>query len=639
MSPTLCLNMIVKNESNIIERLLSSVVDIIDCYCICDTGSDDNTIEIITKFFEKHNKPGKIVEKPFNNFCVNRNYAIQQAIHMAEYLIFLDADMMLNVSNNFSKDTLTSDFYHIKQYTNSGFFYYNVRIASTKCNPKYYGVTHEYLSTDNFNKDTLNTLNIYDINDGGCKENKFLRDIQLLSEGLKQEPTNARYMFYLANSYRDTSQLDKAIEYYTERIKLGGWEEEIHNSMYNIGICYKRKKDNAAFVYCMIEAWNYRPTRIEPLFHIIEHYVYERKYQIAKIYYDLAKNITIPTDILFIEGDMYGHKLDYLYTLMACYCKNTENVYKCFESLFKNPKYNLDKLLGNYNVYVPILDEIQYIDISCSHTFEINGKNTLLYGGNPSIIQYKNGYIVNMSLINSREESNTNTHTYNKCLTLDKQFNIQKFTFFDNNKHPKNGIENIILTKKGEQILFTGNMKNLDNTFELCYGKYNICDTVLNANPIQYTEEIMKDISFIPDTKEYIYKWFPLSTCKMVKKSNNNFKLVKNIEKTMPTFFHLATGSGPGFRYNDEIWFVVRYVNPNDNPVNYSFNCIVVLDNSYNCKWYSYPFKLLNKSADISQGVIVEKDNLIFTHSHDDSRSRISIIDKSTFITKYKIVP
>jgi len=84
MSPTLCLNMIVKNESNIIERLLSSVVDIIDCYCICDTGSDDNTIEIITKFFEKHNKPGKIVEKPFINFCVNRNYAIQQAIHMAE---------------------------------------------------------------------------------------------------------------------------------------------------------------------------------------------------------------------------------------------------------------------------------------------------------------------------------------------------------------------------------------------------------------------------------------------------------------------------------------------------------------------------------------------------------------------------
>lgn len=634
MSPTLCLNMIVKNESNIIERLLSSVVDIIDCYCICDTGSDDNTIQLIKNFFEKNNKPGKIVEKPFINFCVNRNYAIQQSINMADYLLFLDADMVLKISNNFSKDALTSDFYQIKQYTNSEFFYYNVRIASTKCNPKYYGVTHEFLSTDNLDKDTLNTLNIHDINDGGCKENKFLRDIQLLLEGLKQEPTNARYMFYLANSYRDTSQLDKAIECYTERIKLGGWEEEIHNSLYNIGICYKRKKDNAAFVYCMIEAWNYRDTRIEPLFHIIEHYVYERKYKIAKIYYDLAKNITIPNDTLFIEGAMYGHKLDYLYTLMAYYCKNTENVYKCFESLFKHPNYKLEKLLGNYNIYVPILDVIQHIDISCSHTFQINGKNTLLCGQNPSIIQYKNGYIVNMSLLCSTKENSY----INKCLTLDKQFNIQKTIFFDNNNHTKNSIENIILTKKGEQILFTGNIKKQDNTLELCYGKYNICDTVLKANPIQYTEEIKKDMCFIPDTNEYIYKWFPLSTCKMVK-SNNNFKLVKNIEKAMPTFFHLATGSGPGFRYNDEIWFVVCYVHPMDNTVDYCFNCIVVLDNSYNCKWYSYPFNLLNKSSDISLGVIVEKDTLIFTHCNNDTRSQISIVDKNTFITKYKILP
>ena len=44
---TLCLNMIVKNESKIITRLLASVFPIIDCYCIFDTGSTDNTIELI----------------------------------------------------------------------------------------------------------------------------------------------------------------------------------------------------------------------------------------------------------------------------------------------------------------------------------------------------------------------------------------------------------------------------------------------------------------------------------------------------------------------------------------------------------------------------------------------------------------
>ena len=47
---TLCLNMIVKNESAIITRLFKSVLPIIDSYCICDTGSTDNTIEIIKTF-------------------------------------------------------------------------------------------------------------------------------------------------------------------------------------------------------------------------------------------------------------------------------------------------------------------------------------------------------------------------------------------------------------------------------------------------------------------------------------------------------------------------------------------------------------------------------------------------------------
>ena len=44
---TICLNMICKNESKIITRLFDSVIPIIDCYCICDTGSSDNTKQIV----------------------------------------------------------------------------------------------------------------------------------------------------------------------------------------------------------------------------------------------------------------------------------------------------------------------------------------------------------------------------------------------------------------------------------------------------------------------------------------------------------------------------------------------------------------------------------------------------------------
>ena len=51
-TPTICLNMIVKNESKIIFRLLETVLPIIDTYCICDTGSTDMTKELIKEFFD-----------------------------------------------------------------------------------------------------------------------------------------------------------------------------------------------------------------------------------------------------------------------------------------------------------------------------------------------------------------------------------------------------------------------------------------------------------------------------------------------------------------------------------------------------------------------------------------------------------
>ena len=69
----IALNMIVKNESNIIIRLLESVLPIVDSYCICDTGSTDDTKEIIKNFFDKWDISGCIIEETFINFGYNRN--------------------------------------------------------------------------------------------------------------------------------------------------------------------------------------------------------------------------------------------------------------------------------------------------------------------------------------------------------------------------------------------------------------------------------------------------------------------------------------------------------------------------------------------------------------------------------------
>ena len=67
---TLC--MIVRNESHIIKECIQSVAKFIDYYIICDTGSTDNTKEIIKEYFDSQNIPGEIHDDQWENFGANR---------------------------------------------------------------------------------------------------------------------------------------------------------------------------------------------------------------------------------------------------------------------------------------------------------------------------------------------------------------------------------------------------------------------------------------------------------------------------------------------------------------------------------------------------------------------------------------
>ena len=78
---SICLNMIVKNESHVIKNTLENLCKYINFsyYVISDTGSTDNTIEIIKSFFDSINVKGEIYIDIWKDFGYNRSLALKYA--------------------------------------------------------------------------------------------------------------------------------------------------------------------------------------------------------------------------------------------------------------------------------------------------------------------------------------------------------------------------------------------------------------------------------------------------------------------------------------------------------------------------------------------------------------------------------
>ena len=325
---TLCLNMIVKNESRIILRLLESVASLIDCYCICDTGSTDNTVELIETFFRARHIPGKITREPFRDFAHNRTFSLKACESLdADYILLLDADMVFQLHEDPQtfKNSLTHDYYHMFQGTET-FYYKNTRIVKNRIGASYWGVTHEYVKMPEGATSSLiekPRAFIHDIGDGGAKSDKFERDIRLLKQGLVDCPNNDRYTFYLANSYRDHGDHELAIETFKKRVELGGWFEEVWHSYYSIGKCYRSMGDMANAIYWWLEAYQFFPKRIENLYEIITHYRQQGKNHLAYLMYNIAlKQVLLNPnpDYLFLQKDVYDYKLDYEFSIFGYYC-------------------------------------------------------------------------------------------------------------------------------------------------------------------------------------------------------------------------------------------------------------------------------------------------------------------------------
>ena len=332
---SVCLCMIVKNEQHVIARCLQSVLPILDSWLIVDTGSTDGTQNLIRQLCG--HLPGQLVERPWVDFAHNRTEALRYAAPTADFLLIIDADEVLERASDFLLPHLQADAYDFELVSGT-VLYYKTQLVRSALQWRFEGVVHEHITTDlPTTRDRLRGVRTLRIPDGARSRDPltYRKDALLLEGALLQDPSNARHMFYLAQSYLDAGELQPAQDRYTRRAAMGGWDEEVWSALYQVArIKEMRKLEWPEVLAAYLQTFQFRPARAEPLFRIGIHYQALNEYALAYLFFSQAVSIPLPTaDVLFVEASVYHFYLPLEYAVACFYVGRHDEAVETCEAL------------------------------------------------------------------------------------------------------------------------------------------------------------------------------------------------------------------------------------------------------------------------------------------------------------------
>jgi glycosyltransferase involved in cell wall biosynthesis len=339
MAVKVVLTQIMKNESHVLTRMLDSIKGFTDAICMVDTGSTDDSIEILEKWGKENNVETYVFERDFDNFENSRNYSIQKAkeIFLSKndgntyYGFWLDADEILDVDPKFTKEKCVLDLYMFNTYIGAMRYTRNEFYRLDK-NFQFYGPIHEFIvykGSDKITSGLLDGVSVKVRMDGGSwKENvseKYRKHANVFEEYI-QTNTDPRWIFYTAQSWHDAASTSnkkeneerwrRALKFYQDRIAITeGYEEERFYSQYRVASVKRLMEMPWSEVHQeALKAYAMEPSRAEPLKLIIEHYFMIGEWQLAYIYTKFCmeqfhdKN-PYPNKLLFVDESLYKWRI------------------------------------------------------------------------------------------------------------------------------------------------------------------------------------------------------------------------------------------------------------------------------------------------------------------------------------------
>lgn len=307
---TICLNMIVKNEAHVLRELFDSLHGAIDHWVIVDTGSTDGTQDLVRSYFAAKGVPGELHERPWRDFGHNRSEALRLADGKADYVWVMDADDKLH--GRMPVGDLTLDAYSLRY--GKDFQYWRKQLFRSGMGWRYVGVLHEFAHSDVARTEGRidGDYHVESRRLGARNRDprKYHNDAAVLERALVDEPGNARYWFYLGQSWFDAGEPAKAKAAYEQRVRLGGWSEEAYCAQLRVGHCeVALGAPDAQVTQAFLAAHQLRPTRAEALHDLARHCRMRQQWELGLLFAEAACRIPLPVDdVLFVRRDVYAFR-------------------------------------------------------------------------------------------------------------------------------------------------------------------------------------------------------------------------------------------------------------------------------------------------------------------------------------------
>ena len=381
----------VKDEEERIIKTIASCQSIVNKYIILDTGSTDNTVDVIKNYCESNNIQLKLCYKPFIDFSKNRNYLIDECYNESEYILFLDSNDEVKhpealkkilikklKQKNEALFSLRYEWINDLGIPNNNYTYCKIGIIRNNIpSIRYNFPVHEVIIcsdqkyTNNIDCQKLESCIFQDRALDKPSSQRFIKDKDILINYIKNiDKYESRSYLYLGQTYECLKEYDNAYGAYEQLINLEKkntlkYNYYLYRSYYKLG-CINMIKHNPLYTKQLLTAYNITSKffeHCEPFYQLALYNFNTNNIKMAKLYIDKCCSIKLNNNnlsIATIEQNIYDtrrwellEKINNATNIPVIKIDHNNNCKLNVIISYRNRKEQLDIFIPHINKYLP----------------------------------------------------------------------------------------------------------------------------------------------------------------------------------------------------------------------------------------------------------------------------------------------